>query len=81
MKKLFVIGMAALLLVVFTMPAMAKVKPTYMLSIPLVIEKIFRTKILPKLTNSAIKRKVYKIPWVRKKLHKIAGKKTESFVW
>ena len=59
-------------------PAMAKVKPTYMLSIPLVIEKIFRTKILPKLTNSAIKRKVYKIPWVRKKLHKIAGKKLKA---
>jgi long-chain acyl-CoA synthetase len=56
-------------------PAMAKVNPTYMLSIPLVIEKIFRLKVLPQLTGSAIKRKLYKIPWIRKKMHKIAGKK------
>ena len=59
-------------------PAMATVKPTYMLSIPLVIEKIFRAKILPKLTSSAIKRKAYKILWLRKKLHKLAGKKLKT---
>ena len=57
------------------LPAMEKVKPTVMLSVPLVIEKIFKTRILPKFTSKKIMRGVYKIPLVRKKLHKIAGKK------
>lgn len=57
------------------LPAMEKVKPTVMLSVPLVIEKIFKTRILPKFTSRTIMRGIYKIPWFRKGLHKAAGKK------
>lgn len=57
------------------LPALAKVRPTLMLSVPLVIEKIFKTAILPKLTGSWIKRRLYGIGAVRKKLHAVAGKK------
>jgi len=51
------------------------VRPTMMLSVPLIIEKIYKNKILPKFTGSALMRFLYNIPFVRKKLNKIAGEK------
>jgi long-chain acyl-CoA synthetase len=57
------------------LPALAQVRPSLMLSVPLVIEKIFKTAILPKLTGSWLKRNLYRIPAVRKKLNAVAGKK------
>lgn len=57
------------------LPAMAKVKPTIMVAVPLIIEKIFKLKILPQLTSKAVLRNLYKLPAVRKKLHKVATKK------
>mgnify|MGYP001557737523 FL=1 len=62
------------------MAAMQKVKPTIVFSIPLIIEKIFKLRILPQLKKSAITRGLYKFDFPRKKLHQIAGKKLlESF--
>jgi len=55
--------------------AFATVKPTMMLSVPLIIEKIYKNKVLPKFTGSALMRFLYGIPFVRQKLNKIAGKK------
>jgi len=55
--------------------AFGVVKPTMMLSVPLIIEKIYKNKVLPKFTGSFIMKTLYKIPFVRKKLNKIAGKK------
>jgi long-chain acyl-CoA synthetase len=57
------------------LPALLKVKPTVMLAVPLIIEKIFRMKILPEFNKRFLVRGLYKIPTVRKRLHKIAGKK------
>lgn len=57
------------------LPALQKVKPTVMLAVPLIIEKIYRNRILPEFNKKAIVRGLYKIPTVRKKLNKIAGKK------
>lgn len=57
------------------LPAMAKVKPTVMVAVPLVIEKIFKLRILPQLTSKFLLRNLYKLPTVRKKLHKVAAKK------
>jgi long-chain acyl-CoA synthetase len=57
------------------MPAMEKVRPTIMLSVPLVIEKIFKTRILPRFTQKKLIRSLYRVPMVRKKLHKAAGRK------
>jgi len=51
------------------------VKPTMMLSVPLIIEKIYKNKILPKFTSSFFMRNLYKNSFIRKKLNKIAGKK------
>ncbi len=57
------------------LPALAKVKPTVMLAVPLIIEKIYRGKILPEFNKKTIVRGLYKIPTVRKRLNRIAGKK------
>ena len=51
------------------------VKPTMMVSVPLIIEKIYKNKVLPKFTSSFIMRTLYGIAFFRKKLNKIAGKK------
>jgi long-chain acyl-CoA synthetase len=56
-------------------PALQTVQPTKVLSVPLVIEKIFRSKIYPQFQKSTITRTLYKIPVMRKLLHRIAGKK------
>ncbi len=58
--------------------AMSQVKPTFMLSVPLVIEKIFKNRIQPNFSKNIIISTLYKIPFVRKKLHKIAGKKLKQ---
>lgn len=56
-------------------PAMQKIRPTIMLSVPLIIEKIFRNQVLPKFNSNSIMRTLYKITPVRKILHYLAGKK------
>jgi long-chain acyl-CoA synthetase len=55
--------------------AFSIVKPTMMISVPLIIEKIYKNKVLPKFTGSFIMRTLYGIPFFRKILNKIAGKK------
>ena len=57
------------------LPALEKVKPTIMLVVPLIIEKVFRAKILPKFRKSATMRFLYGKAPVRKLLHKVAAKK------
>ncbi len=55
--------------------AFEKVRPTMMLSVPLVIEKIFKNKILSKINDSFITRTLYKIPFFKRLIHKKAGAK------
>ena len=57
------------------MPALAEVKPTIMLSVPMVIEKIYYQKILPALMGKKLTRTLMGIPVMRKVLHRAAGKK------
>lgn len=57
------------------LPALQKVKPTVMLSVPLVIEKIYHNRVLAEINEKGIVRTLYKVPMFRKKLNKIAGKK------
>lgn len=56
-------------------PAMQKIKPTVILSVPLVIEKIYKTQILPKFTSNRWISSLYRISPVRKFLNRLAGKK------
>lgn len=55
--------------------AFSIVKPTMMVSVPLIIEKIYKNKVLPNLTGSFLMKTLYSIGFFRKKLNKIAGKK------
>ena len=57
------------------LPAMAEVKPTAILVVPLLLEKIYRGSILPKLTRTAFLRFIYRFDVVRRFLHRMAGKK------
>ncbi len=57
------------------LPAMEEVKPTMMLTVPLIIEKVYQNKVLPKLTGSPVMRLLSKAKTVRKLFHKLAGKK------
>jgi long-chain acyl-CoA synthetase len=57
------------------LPAMEKVKPTMMLTVPLIIEKVYQNRVLPKLTGSSVMRTLGKFKPARKFFHKMAGKK------
>lgn len=56
-------------------PAMQKIRPTVILSVPLVIEKIYKTQILPKFTSTRWMSTLYSIAPIRKILNQLAGKK------
>ncbi len=60
------------------LPALAKVKPTIMLTVPLVMEKIFKTNVLPKLTSNALSQWLYGFPFFRKIMNRLAGKKLHA---
>ena len=57
------------------LPALAAVKPSLVLSVPLIIEKIYFNKILPTFRDNAVLNVLYKIPVFRKALSRAAGKK------
>jgi long-chain acyl-CoA synthetase len=57
------------------LPALEEVKPTLMLTVPMIIEKIYRNKILPAFNANRVMRSVYKVPFFRKKLNVVAGRK------
>jgi long-chain acyl-CoA synthetase len=56
-------------------PALQKVKPTVMLTVPLIIEKIYKSKVLPAFKESKILNKLYGYTLTRKILNRKAGKK------
>jgi long-chain acyl-CoA synthetase len=57
------------------LPALQEVKPTIMLTVPLIIEKIFRNVIQPKFSSNLLLRVLVRIPFTRRILNKAAGKK------
>ena len=57
------------------LPVMKDVRPTIMLSVPLVIDKIYRSQVLAKFTKGKIMNWLYSKAPIRRALHKLAGKK------
>lgn len=57
------------------LPAMKQVKPTMMLTVPLIMEKIYNLQVKPKLHNSKMMRSMMKLRFMRRMFHKLAGKK------
>ncbi len=60
------------------MPALAQVRPTVIASVPLIMEKIYRSKVLPTFQKNAFLRKLYGWNWSRKMLHRVAGKQLKK---
>ena len=57
------------------LPALKKIRPTMMLSVPLIMEKLYKAQIQSKFTGNSLKRMIYKNVFFRKLIHRIAGKK------
>jgi len=57
------------------LPALQKIKPTVLLTVPLVIEKIYKNRILPTFKKKLLLRGLTKIPVIRKRLYRAAGRK------
>lgn len=57
------------------LPALQIVRPTVMLVVPLIIEKIYKGKILPQINSKAITRMLYRYRVFQKLLNRVAGKK------
>ncbi len=57
------------------MPALKAVRPSVMLIVPLVIEKIFRHQVLAKFNSTKAWRTIYKIGFMRRFFHRLAGRK------
>ncbi len=56
-------------------PALAAVKPTIMLSVPLIIEKMYKSRIAPEIGKKKLVRLMYRFPFLRKRINKMAGRK------
>jgi long-chain acyl-CoA synthetase len=54
--------------------ALKKIRPRVMLSVPLLIEKIYASSIKPAVTTGFLG-KLYKTPFMRKPIHRLAGRK------
>jgi len=57
------------------LPAMEAVKPTMMLTVPLIIEKVYYNRILPSIRENLLLRLLYTVPFFRKMLNAAAGRK------
>lgn len=57
------------------MPALKRVRPSVMLIVPLIIEKIYRHQVLAKFQSNGFWRMLYKIGFMRRYLHRVAGQK------
>ncbi|MBT3749043.1 MAG: AMP-binding protein, partial [Bacteroidetes bacterium] len=56
-------------------PAMQSVKPDFMLTVPMIIEKVFKNSVLPQIKKKATTRAMYNNKLTRKLVYRIAGKK------
>lgn len=57
------------------MPALRAMRPSVMLIVPLIIEKIYRHQVLAKFNSNGFWRTLYKVGFLRRYLHRVAGKK------
>ncbi|RPI03607.1 MAG: long-chain fatty acid--CoA ligase [Calditrichaeota bacterium] len=57
------------------LPAVAVVKPTMILSVPLIMEKVYKKKVLSEINAKAVSKLLHRVPTTRKLVHKIAGKR------
>jgi long-chain acyl-CoA synthetase len=61
-------------------PVFETVRPTMMLAVPLIIEKLFKTRILPGIRRHLVTRLLYRLPAARKRIHLTAGRRLERLL-
>lgn len=57
------------------LPALKRVRPSVMLIVPLIIEKIYRSQVQAKFNSNAVLRTLYRVGFTRRLLHRMAGAK------
>ncbi|MBN1466970.1 AMP-binding protein [candidate division KSB1 bacterium] len=57
------------------MPAAEKIKPTMILSVPLIMEKAYKKRVLTQINAKAVTKAMHRFGPTRKLVHKVAGKK------
>lgn len=57
------------------LPAVQIIKPTIILSVPLIMDKLYKKKVLSEINAKKVTSALYQIPAMKKLIHKIAGKK------
>ncbi len=60
------------------MPALTSVRPHVMLSVPLLMEKLYRKMVLPRLESNPILRFIRSLTFGRKLLHRLIGRKLKT---
>ncbi|MCK9170649.1 MAG: AMP-binding protein [Treponema sp.] len=60
------------------LPAFVKVKPTIVCSVPMIIEKLYKNKVMPEINRNRVLAHMYKIPLFRKIINRKAGKKLKA---
>lgn len=60
------------------LPAMETVKPTLMLTVPLIIEKIFYNRIKPQLNKNFLIKAAMSVPFIKQQILSAAGKKLKK---
>ncbi len=57
------------------LPALKKIRPEIMLTVPMIIEKVYKSSILPAINKKTVTRLLHRFPPTRKLVHRLAGKK------
>ena len=57
------------------LPALLKVRPTAILTVPLIMEKIYKSQVLPKIRGAWLLRVLSNFSGPRRKIHRLAGRK------
>jgi long-chain acyl-CoA synthetase len=57
------------------LPSLSAVRPTMMLAVPLIIEKIYKTRVLPAIHRRFVTRQLARFPALRRRLHRSAGRR------
>lgn len=60
------------------LPALKKVRPTVMLTVPLIIEKIYKTKVRPLITKNKFTKHLYAVGPLRRGINRIIGMKLKK---
>ncbi len=60
------------------LPALQSVRPTAMLTVPLIIEKVIKSGVMKEIKKKAAVRMLYRLPVFRRRINRMAGKKLKQ---